>query len=186
MKVLVTIVVGLWLAFPVAAREVSGQRFEERIEAGTKTLTLCNASLLEWKGFLDVYVMALYLDDCGRLPGRPTAGARRLEIAYKRGFDGPQFADAAEKILKRSFDEAALAPLRARIDTLHAAYRRVEPGDRYTLTYVPDVGTELAWNGTALVTVPGADFADAYFDIWLGPKPADEDLRDRLLAPSER
>ncbi|MEE4252865.1 MAG: chalcone isomerase family protein, partial [Desulfuromusa sp.] len=29
--------------------------------------------------------------------------------------------------------------------------------------------------------VPGADFAVAYFGIWLGPQPIDKKFRDRLL-----
>jgi chalcone isomerase-like protein len=57
----------------------------------------------------------------------------------------------------------------------------VSPGDRYALTYVPDVGTELRLNEESLATIPGEDFAEAYFGIWLGDQPLDEGLRDKLL-----
>jgi hypothetical protein len=56
----------------------------------------------------------------------------------------------------------------------------VKPGDRYALTYVPGVGTELALNGTTLGTVEGADFAAAVFAIWLGPQAIDESLKTQL------
>jgi hypothetical protein len=58
----------------------------------------------------------------------------------------------------------------------------VEPGDRYSLTYVPGVGTELARNGEPLGVVPGAEFSSALFAIWLGDEALDEPLREQLLA----
>ncbi len=57
----------------------------------------------------------------------------------------------------------------------------MKPGDRYSLTYLPGEGTELAKNGVPLALVPGEDFARAYFGIWLGEDPLDRDLRDQLL-----
>ena len=69
--------------------------------------------------------------------------------------------------------------LRGKIDAL---YQDVEPGDRYALTYVPGAGTELAKNGEPLGVIPGADFASAYFAIWLGDDPIDASLRDQLLS----
>lgn len=111
-----------------------------------------------------------------RWPTSPSASS-----CYLRGFRRGQFAEAADAILSRTFAAQQLAPLRPRIERLHAAYRDVGPGDRYALTYRPGVGTELALNGEPLVVVPGADFAAAYFAIWLGPEPADQRFRDDLL-----
>ena len=59
----------------------------------------------------------------------------------------------------------------------------MEPGDRYALTYLPGEGTELAKNGVRLALVPGEEFAEAYFGIWLGEAPLDRNLRDQLLEP---
>jgi len=165
-----------------ASRVVSGQPFPERLKTGETALDLCSASLLE-KYFLDVYVAALYLGDCGVLPDALRDVPKRLEIAYLRGFSAEQFAKAANEILERSFDAETLAPLRDRIGRLNAAYRGVEKGDRYALTYRPGRGTELALNDEALVVVEGAEFARVYFAIWLGDEPADEGLRERLLRP---
>jgi hypothetical protein len=66
---------------------------------------------------------------------------------------------------------------------MNAAYRGVAPGDRYALVYAPGSGTTLLWNGEERVTISGADFAAAYFAIWLGHDPVDESLRRRLLEP---
>ena len=46
---------------------------------------------------------------------------------------------------------------------------------------MPGRGTRLERNGSTLDTIPGADFAAAYFAIWLGAGPIDTRLRDQLL-----
>ena len=43
-------------------------------------------------------------------------------------------------------------------------------------------GTQLEHNGEAVGTIPGADFATAYFAIWLGTDPIDAPLRVQLLS----
>ena len=58
----------------------------------------------------------------------------------------------------------------------------MKPGDRYALTYIPGVGTELALNGKPKGVIEG-DFAAAYFAIWLGAKPLDASLKAQLLTP---
>ena len=178
--------VALLLAAPseASSRTVSDITFAERVQVSDVKLELCSAALLRWKRIVKAYVAGLYLRSCADL-SRPLSDVpRRLELSYLRGFDGPRFARAADTVLARTFSKAELSPLRERIDRLHVAYRRVETGDRYALTYVPGVGTELALNGERLALAPGADFAAAYFAIWLGPDPADARLRDELLAPS--
>ena len=74
-----------------------------------------------------------------------------------------------------------LAKLRSRIDLINAIYQDVKPGDRYALTYLPGRGTELALNGTPLTVIEGADFAAAYFGIWLGRDSIDDRLKRDLL-----
>ena len=49
-----------------------------------------------------------------------------------------------------------------------------------TLTYVPDKGTVVSGAGKETV-IPGKDFADALFTVWLGPDPVDGDLKRKLL-----
>jgi hypothetical protein len=71
--------------------------------------------------------------------------------------------------------------LRQRLEQISAAFRDVKAGDRYALTYHPATGTELALNGKPLVAIQGADFAEAYFSIWLGKHPIDKDLKKRLF-----
>jgi hypothetical protein len=63
---------------------------------------------------------------------------------------------------------------------MNEAKANVAPGDRYALTVLLGVGTELSKNGRSLAVVAGSDFAAAYFSTWLGDDPMDAGLRDAL------
>jgi hypothetical protein len=155
--------------------------FARAVEHEGTPLLLEGAGLFRWKRLLKVYAAAHYVGDGAGGAPLDADVPRRLELAYYVGIDGPDFGKAADELLRESFPPEVVARLRARLDRLHAAYVDVRPGDRYALTYLPGRGTELALNGRPIALVEGADFARAYFAIWLGEKPIDRRLRDALL-----
>jgi len=106
---------------------------------------------------------------------------RRIEIHYFWDLKGTDIVEAADKILANNLSSAQLAKFRKEIRRMNSLFQDVKAGDRYTLTYIPGVGTELALNGKKKGLVPGAEFASAYFTIWLGNKPMDVPMRDALL-----
>lgn len=155
--------------------------FPESAQAGPVTLSLHNAALLRYLKVIKAYVAALYLPE-GVTPDLVLSDVpKRLELYYFVSIKGPDFGKGAQPTLERNQTPAELARLRARIDRINAVYRDVKPGDRYALTYLPGRGTELALNGAPLVVIEGADFAAAYFGIWLGREPIDEKLKRGLL-----
>jgi hypothetical protein len=155
--------------------------FAESAQAGPVTLSLHNAALLRYLKVVKAYVAALYLPK-GVGPGQVLSDVpKRLELHYFVSIKGPDFGKGAEPTLERNQTPAELARLRERIDRINAVYRDVKPGDRYALTYLPGKGTELALNGSPLAVIEGADFAAAYFGIWLGREPIDEKLKSGLL-----
>lgn len=162
-------------------REVEGIPFAEVVDEEGAPLRLAGAGVFRWKWLFRVYAVAHYLPP-GAGPAGPSSDvARRLEFSYLVDIERGGFGKAADELLARNFPPEALAPLRERLDRLHAAYVDVKAGDRYALTYLPGQGTELTHNGRHLALVEGADFARAYFAIWLGEAPIDARLRDRLL-----
>jgi hypothetical protein len=165
---------------PALAAEIEGIRFGDRVQAGTTVLALKGVGLARYLVF-KVYVTALYLGD-GIATDRVLADVpKRLELSYFRDIAASDFSTAADRVLPDNVPAATVAALRPKIDRLHAMYRDIKPGDRYALTYLPGMGTELALNGTPLGVVEGADFAAAYFAIWLGPKPISDSLKAQLL-----
>lgn len=166
---------------PVFAATIEGVQFPEVHRAADADLKLSCTGLLRYMTVFKGYVAALYLGE-GARPEQILADVpKRLELSYFWAIEGKEFGPAGEKILANNVDAASIAALRPRLDRISALYRDVKPGDRYALTYIPGRGTELALNGTPLGTIEGADFAAAYFSIWLGPKPLDAALKSQLL-----
>ena len=166
---------------PARAITVEGVTFAREVRIGDATVPLRNAALLRYLLFLKAYVAALYLP-ADVPPELALADVpRRLEISYLVAIRGEDFDKGAAPVLRRNLSPAELERLQKRLDRLNAAYRDVQPGDRYALSYHPGHGTELSLNGNPLVTIEGADFAAAYFGIWLGREPIDEDLKKSLL-----
>ena len=178
---------GAWLAIllllsvAAPAAEIEGVQFSPSVRVRDASLTLHSVGLLRYRWIIKAYVAALYLGS-GVTAGAVFADVpKRLEIHYFYAIDGEDFGPAADTTLRGSLDAATLARLAPRIAAMNALYEDVVPGDRYALTYLPGIGTELSKNGVPRGTVPGADFAAAYFSIWLGKKPIDRDLREQLV-----
>ena len=171
-------------AQPGAAAKFEGEQFADQVRAGDTNLRLSCVGLLRYKLFIKAYVAALYLGD-GAAPDDVLADVpKRLELSYFWSIRGADFGKAGDQILAQNVDAQTFVALRPRLDQINGWYRDVKPGDRYSLTYVPGAGTELALNGKQLGVVEGADFAAAYFRIWLGESPIDTRLRDQLLGCS--
>ncbi|NJM37512.1 MAG: hypothetical protein HC845_06400 [Akkermansiaceae bacterium] len=150
--------------------EEDGARFER-----------VNQATFNWKSMFKVYDIALHLE-AGESTKKLFADIpMRLHLKYHRAFTSAEIIKGGNALLAKNTDATTLKSLEGRLNQLNAAYRDVKPGDAYTLTYVPEVGTTLRLNGKSLVTLPGHDFAAAYFRIWLGNEPISKPLRDKLL-----
>lgn len=172
-------------AGPVAAAappvEVEGVRFDRVIEIKEQPLQLRGAALHRYKVLFKAFVAALYLPPDAASEGALSDVPKRLEIEYFWGIPAADFASITLDRIAMNVSAERLVRLRATIARFNDLYADVEPGDRYSLTYLPGVGTQLALNGVPLGTAPGADFASAIFSIWLGDNPLDAGLKTGLL-----
>jgi hypothetical protein len=174
--------VSCFVSATAGALEVEGVAFPDRRQLSGTLLRLIGVGLLRYRVLFKGYVAALYLGD--QVPPEQALEdvPRRLEIEYFWSIPAKGFAEATVRGIARNVDAETQLRLRSRIDEINALYEDVEPGDRYSLTYVPGNGTELALNGEARGVIAGADFSSALFSIWLGNDPLDPKLRDQLLA----
>ena len=164
-----------------ASIAVEGVTFADEVQAGHITMPLQGVGLAKFLRTINVYAGALYLAP-GVAPDRVLEDVpKRLELSYFRAIQAGDFGKAALKVLADNVPEATIARLKPRIEHMHGLYENVQPGDRYQLTYLPGVGTELSLNGVRKGVVEGADFASAYFSIWLGSDPINETLKEGLL-----
>lgn len=158
------------------------------VPAAPETLTedgarfdLIGSTTFRWMSVIKVYDARLHLG-AGESPKKVFADIPvRLQLTYHRGFTAAEIVQGGDALLARNVKAETLVTLRDRLELINRAYRDVREGDSYTLTYVPGKGTTLRLNGSPLVTIPGHDFAAAYFRIWLGDDPISASMRDALL-----
>lgn len=184
-KILLYVALSLTLqTINLQAAEIKGVVFDDSFRQGDIVLPLRGTGLLKYLVFIDAYVAAFYLQK--NVPSHKALEdvPKRLEIQYFHKIKAKDFAASTTKLISANQNPETVAKLRPKIEKINALYENVNPGDRYALTYIPGIGTELSLNGEAKGTIQGADFAAALFSIWLGSKPIDNKLKKQLLGMS--
>lgn len=161
--------------------KIEGIYFKESFSTEDTKLKLRGTGLLRYLGFIKAYVGAFYLDENCTIDEALTDRAKRIEVQYFRAIKGKDFGPATDKSISKNVDAETLERLRPQIDYHNSLYVDVQPGDRYSLTYIPGVGTELALNGEPRGVIEGAEFAAALFAIWIGQEPIDKSFKKQIL-----
>jgi hypothetical protein len=160
--------------------------FSPEISIEGRTVPLRGTGRLVWMRLVTVYDAALYLPLDIAARDVLTDVPKQLELSYHVSIEGHKFGESATPFLEKNVPKEALAKLKPRIEQLNKLYRDVKEGDRYALTYAPGKGTTLSLNNTPLGTIEGADFAAAYYAIWLGAKPISDSMRDELIGVKKK
>lgn len=149
-------------------------------------LTLRGQATLRVGYVFKVYDAALYLGEGAPVEKALADIPKRLEIRYLRDIAARDIIRLGNETLKRQETAETWSVLQDRLARINAWYQDVKPGDQYTLTYVPGHGCELALNGKVLGRIEGADFAAAYFGIWLDERTRYPEFRSTLLGLADR
>ncbi|HOW96415.1 MAG TPA: chalcone isomerase family protein [Kiritimatiellia bacterium] len=166
------------------ARGTAMPKFPARVDAEGTPLALRSTGIFKARVFFSVYAAALYLEE-GVSSARVLEDVpKRLELHYFYSIPASVMVEEGGSALAANLSPDQRELLRERILQLNAAYRDVKPGERYALTYVPGRGTVLSLNGEEICRIDGADFAAAYFRVWLGEKPSSRALKKALLGPA--
>lgn len=166
----------------VVTCEARGQTvFPAQFTADNLTLELKGTARMKVGGLVSIYDAALYLPADVRADRALEDVPKRLDICYLKTLSRNILIEAAGKGLASNEPPARLQALQPRVDQINQWYQVAKPRDHYALTYIPGQGTELALNGKALGVIPGADFAAAYYAIWLGTNCPRPEVRNALL-----
>lgn len=162
------------------AREVAGVTLEESTRAGGKELRLNGAGVRK-KAMFKVYVGALYLERATNNPDEAIHSdqAKRMVLIMTRNVGHDTFSTALDEGFQKN-SAAALPALQGRLDKLKGMIPDLSEGDIVDIVYQPGVGTIVRGKGRE-VALPGKDFAEALFSVWLGPNPVDGDLKRDLV-----
>lgn len=153
-------------------------------EASGSRMTLRGEGLLKVGYLFKVYEARLFVQEDAPTPDVLNDVAKRLEIRYLRAIKAADIVEIGDETLRRQTGPEQLRQIEERVATINRWYTDVRPGDVYTLTYVPGRGSELALNGKPLGIIEGADFAAAYFGIWLDQRTKYAEFRNALLGGS--
>ena len=105
--------------------------------------------------------------------------AKQVRIVMSRDIGKSKMTEAVEEGFEKNA-KAQLPALRDRLNQFKAAIPDLKEGDQLLITYVPGKGTVVrSTAGEKLI--PGKDFADALFSVWLGKSPADEALKKGMV-----
>ncbi|MFN7131470.1 MAG: chalcone isomerase family protein, partial [Myxococcales bacterium] len=170
----------LLAATPASAAELAGVKVPDQVTVAGEALAL-NGIALRSKFFFKVYVGALYLPEKTTDAKKviTSDAPKQVSMTFLRDLDRRKVADSIVEGFENNSKEQ-MPTLKARLDRLLGSVRDVKRGDRLVITWIPGEGT-LVETGGETMKVEGKDFAEALFTVWLGPKPADEDLKRGLL-----
>jgi hypothetical protein len=179
-KALFLVVAAMIFPFGLDASEIEGVVFRDKLTVADKTLNSKGAGVLRYWGF-KAYVGTFYLEEGLPIEEALSDSAKRIEIEYLRPIRRKDFGPATDKGIFKNVDAETFTRLRPQIDYHNSLYEDVQPGDRFSLTYIPGKGTELALNDEPKGIIEGANFAAAVFSIWLGPEPINKSFKNQIL-----
>ncbi|MFO8047027.1 MAG: chalcone isomerase family protein [Halomonas sp.] len=159
--------------------EIKGVTFATELEETGQAYRLIGHGLFRYM-IWTAYAGAYYQADDRPEPAPLSAVPRRLELEYFHAIEADDFAAATRDSVRERLGEPTYRDLLPGLNAFNRAYRRVEPGDRYALTWDGEA-LSLALNGERLYRGDDPALASALFGIWLGDSPLRDDFRDALL-----
>src|SRR5438105_14276361 len=166
---------------PLLAKEREGVVAPPQIEVAGKPLQLLGMGLRK-KLFFKVYLASLYVeapaDDAAQIVS--SEQIKRVQMNMLRDLERGKIVEAVQQGFERN-SAAAMPGLQARLDQFLAAIPDLKEGQTIVITYLPGRGTLLKAGAGEEISVPGKDFADALFSVWLGRSPVDDELKNEMM-----
>lgn len=166
--------------------EVSGVKLEPRISVAGKPLQL-NGAGVRYRAVFRVYTAGLYLEQKADTTEAVMAqgGPKRMTITMLRDIDSGELGKLFARGMEDNMDRkqfSRLIPGVMRMSQVFTDHKQLKTGETFVLDWIPGTGTVLTVKGQ----VEGEpfrepEFFEALMRIWLGPKPADWQLKDALL-----
>ena len=173
-----------------ATVDISGVKLEDRTTVAGQSLLL-NGAGVRYKAVFKVYTAGLYLGQKAETTEAVLAasGPRRLTITMLRDIDSGELGKLFSRGMEDNMDRAAfskLIPGVLRMSQIFSDHKKLKEGETFLIDWIPGTGTVLTIKGN----VEGEpfkepEFFNALMRIWLGPKPADWQLKDALLGKSK-
>jgi len=169
-----------------AARDIHGVKVEDSAQVNGTSLQL-NGAGTRYKVIFKVYVASLYLGQKADSPDKVVhqSGPKRLSVTMLRDIDAAELGKLLTRGIEDNMGKAALSKLvpgLVRMGEIFAAQKKLVAGDNFLIDWIPGTGTVITVKGVAQgEPFKEPEFFEALMSIWLGPKPADQKLKEALL-----
>jgi hypothetical protein len=169
------------LTLATKPREREGVVAQPTLEAGGRKLYLMGLGLRK-KFVVKVYLAAFYLEEPSEDPKLVIASdqVKRVEMHMLRDLGRDKIVEAVQEGFMNN-SARQMPALKERLDRFLRAIPDLKEGETIILTYVPGAGTRIKAGTGEEINLPGKDFADALFSVWLGEHPVDGDLKEEML-----
>lgn len=170
---------------PANAQEIAGVMVQETLQTDDGTVLHLNGAGIRSKFFFDIYIAELYMEHPSNAANKVIEAAGRKRIIMHFLYDRVEkdkLIDGWNEGFAGNSKAGEVAKLQARIDQFNGMFVDVKKGDTIVLDFIPDKGTVVTIAKQEKGVVPGKDFNDALLRIWLGDKPVNKGLKDKLLS----
>jgi len=183
-KIAFTIIISMLSLQTYAQTQVGDAILPNKLTFDSNELVL-NGSGLREKYWFDLYACGLYLQSknnkASTIVANDASMAIHMEIlssilSKKKLFGA--FRSGVEKTNSEEVVKKINADLEKFLGFLD---NDISVGDKYSISYTPNLGTSLYINNIKKGTIKGLLFKSAIFNIWLAKKPVDSNLKDKLL-----
>lgn len=174
------------LSFTAAALEVAGVQVAEKAQVGEQSLVLNGAGSRLMAGLFHVYVIALYLPEKQHTIAEVLSEkmSKRVSLDFLFGVTSVQLLDATHKLMTQNLSADEMNKSAASWQAFSMLFNKIKDfakGDQLVLEYQPAGGTRVLMNGKEIGRVAGDEFMPAFLMVWLGSRPVQADLKDKLL-----
>ncbi|MFM6934091.1 MAG: chalcone isomerase family protein [Flavobacteriales bacterium] len=179
-KVLLLLFVALSAQIMAQSKTISGVKFPLTEKIGKQELVLNGGGLRE-KYWMDLYVAALYVETKTTDASKVIFGNEEMAIQLKiisSSVTRERFIESVNEGFANASCKASADEKKKFIAFFSEEFKN---GDIIHFDYTPEKGVKVTKNGVVKGTIPGYDFKKALFSIWLGSKPADENLKKGML-----
>ena len=166
--------------------ELAGVTLDERVTVAGKPLQL-NGAGIRYKAVFKVYTAGLYLEKKATTPQDIQAlkGPKRMRIVMLREIDSAELGKLFSRGMEDNMEKGTfsrLVPGVMRMSQVFTNHKTLKAGETFVLDWIPGTGMRLTVKGVQEgEPFKEPEFFEALMRIWLGPKPADWQLKDALL-----
>lgn len=176
---------------PAEGLEAGGVHFEPKISVTANEAEhelRCTGTALRKKWFFKVYAIAAYLDtatEAGEDLGGTYVSAnvpKRVHLQMLRDVESHKIVDSINEAL----DKCSTLPMdemTAERERFMQAFsmEKLTKGQDIRFTWMPGSGLQISVDHQILDTIESADFAHSFFEIYFGPHPVNDGMKEDLL-----